>query len=255
MTLGDVFADPEVARSYRHRAPYPAETFAILERLIVEPRTVLDIGAGNGMLAREMLRFSRRVDAVDPSVAMIDEGRRLPGGDDPRLRWVIGIAEEAPLDPPYGLITAGSSLHWMDNARVMPRLARALAPSGRLAILQTDDGEREDSEHPLPELIEIYRRYSDAEHHPVLRETLAALETNGWFEREGEQRTAAVPLVRSISEYIEYLHSTSEFARVRLGQRAGRFDADVRELFARKGLTSLERQVAGVVIWGRPVAK
>jgi len=264
MSLAEVFANADVARAYRQRAPYPEETFTILERLVVEPRTVLDAGAGNGMLARPMLRFAHRVDAVDPSIAMVEEGRRSPGGDDPRLRWIVGRAEEAPLEPPYGLITAGSSLHWMDPGRVMPRFAAALAPGARLAILETDDGE-----HPLPEMLQIIERYSELSHHGDLTDTLkgirvasgcrhgsdAALEASGWFVQEGEQRTAAVSLRRSVEEYLEFLHSTSALARVRIGDRAGRFDADVRELFARHGMPSIERQVVGVVVWGRPVTK
>jgi SAM-dependent methyltransferase len=256
MSLGRVFADPDVVRSYRQRAPYPPETFTILERLLVEPRTVLDVGAGSGALARSMVAFARRVDALDPSAAMIEDGRALPGGSDPRLRWIVATAEEGLLDPPYGLITAGSSLHWMDPARVMPRFARALAPGARLAVLETDDGERDDISHPLPEILEIYGRYSGpVKHHSGQRDTLAALEASGYFVREGEQRTTSVPLRRSVEEYLEFLHSTSELARVRLGERTARFDEEVRDLFARKGLTSVDRQVVGVVIWGRPVAK
>jgi SAM-dependent methyltransferase len=266
VNLGRVFADADVARAYRQRAPYPDETFTILERLLVEPRTVLDVGAGNGALARPMTRFARRVDAVDPSVAMIAEGRRQPGGDDSRLRWIAGTAEEAPLDPPYGLITAGSSVHWMDHARVMPRFAAALAPGARLAILETDDGGP-----PLPEMLEVIERYSELTHHRDLPETLrtisrpravgcrhgsdAVLEESGWFVQEGEQRTAAISLRRSVEEYLEYLHSTSTLARTRLGDQADRFDADVRGLFARKGMSTIERQVVGVVVWGRPVAR
>lgn len=245
-TLGQVFADPAVARAYLLRAPYPDETFAILERLVVGPATVLDAGAGTGMLARGMLRFARRVDALDPSVAMMAEGSRLPGGDDPRLRWISGTAEEGPLDPPYGLITAGSSIHWMDAERVMPRFAAALAPGAHLAILETDDGE------PLPEVLEVITRYSELGHHADAPELIAALEATGRFEREGERRTAPVPLRRSIDEYIEYLHSTSTLARVRLGGRAARFDEELRALFAGHGMSSIERQITGVVVWGRP---
>lgn len=250
MSLAQVFADADAARAYRQRAPYPEETFAILEELLVEPRTVLDAGTGNGALARGMLRFARRVDALDPSVAMIDEGRRLPGGDDLRLHWIVGTAEEAPLNPPYGLITAGSSLHWMDPDQAMSRFGAVLASDARLAILETDDGE-----HPLPEMLDVIRRYSELTHHTDLPEMLVALEATGRFAREGEWRTAPVPLRRSVEEYIEFLHSTSTLARVRLGDRAARFDTELRELFARHGMSFIERQVVGVVVWGRPVAR
>ncbi|HEY8656185.1 MAG TPA: class I SAM-dependent methyltransferase [Candidatus Limnocylindria bacterium] len=250
MSLGSVFRDADVARAYRQRAPYPEETFAILAELIVEPRTVLDAGTGTGALARPMLQFAERVDAVDPSAAMIDAGRRLPGGDDHRLRWIAGTAEDAPLDPPYGLITAGSSVHWMDTERVMGRFETALARGAQLALVETDDGE-----HPLPEMLEIIRRYSELDHHADLGDTVATLEASGRFERRGERRTAPVPLRRSVEDYLDFLHSTSTLARVRLGPRATQFDAEVRALFLRNGLSFIERQVVGVVIWGRPVGR
>jgi len=248
MKLSEVFTDADVARAYRQRAPYPEETFAILEELVVGPRTVLDAGAGTGGLARRMLRFADRVDAVDPSAAMIDEGRRLPGGDDPRLRWINGTAEEAPLDPPYGLITTGQSLHWMDAARVMPRFAAALAPGARLAILEPDDGDYQLRE----EMWDVIARYSELDHHSEFPEMVAELEASGRFVREGERRTAPARLSRTVDEHLEFLHSTSTLARVRLGGRAGHFDAEVRDLFAQRGISIIERQVVGVVVWGRP---
>jgi SAM-dependent methyltransferase len=250
MTLGEVFRDVDVARAYRQRAPYPEETFAILESLLVGPRTVLDAGAGTGALARRMLRFAKRVDAVDPSEAMIQEGRRLPGGTDPRLTWIRGAAEDAPLDPPYGLITTGQSLHWMQPDRVMARFAAALAPGARLAIVETDDGD-----YPLQQdMREMIGRYSELDHHTDFPDMILGLEATGRFVREGERRTAPVALRRSVDEYLEFLHSTSTLARLRLGARAERFDTEVRELFARHGISIVEREVVGVVVWGRPVA-
>lgn len=248
MTLGEVFRNVDVARAYRQRASYHKETFTILESLLVEPRAVLDLGAGSGALAREMLRFASRVDAVDPSAAMIDEGRRLPQGSDPKLRWILGTAEEAPLDGPYGLATAGASVHWLDAARVMPRLAAALAPGAKLAIVEMDDGA-----HPLPGMLEIFRRYSELTHHRELQEVVRDLEASGHFVREGERRIAPVVVRRSLDEYVEFLHSTSAYARVQLGARAAAFDADVRALFAREGMTAIEREYVTVVTWGRPV--
>ena len=52
LKLGESFTDPEVAALYRHRPPYSPEIFAILERLLVEPRMILDAGAGTGAPAR-----------------------------------------------------------------------------------------------------------------------------------------------------------------------------------------------------------
>ncbi|HKC92351.1 MAG TPA: class I SAM-dependent methyltransferase, partial [Candidatus Limnocylindria bacterium] len=100
--LGAVWREPEVARVYRYRPAYPPPVFDILRRLIVEPRTVLDAGCGTGSLTRHMTAFAARIDAVDQSAAMIDEARRLPGGSDPRINWIVAPAETAQLEPPYG---------------------------------------------------------------------------------------------------------------------------------------------------------
>src|SRR6185437_12928782 len=53
------------------------------------------------------------------SAAMIEAGRRRPGGDNARLRWLAGAAETVPLPGRYALVTAGASLHWMDWALVL----------------------------------------------------------------------------------------------------------------------------------------
>ena len=140
MSLGEVFKDETVASLYRRRPPYPAAVFAMLRRRLVAPRTVLDAGAGTGALARGMASFAERVDAVEPSAAMIAEARRVPGGGDQRIRWIPGRAEDAPLAPPYGLITCGASLHWMDLAVVLPRFRGALAPG---AVPRFDPGNAE----------------------------------------------------------------------------------------------------------------
>jgi 2-polyprenyl-3-methyl-5-hydroxy-6-metoxy-1,4-benzoquinol methylase len=53
--LAAAFGHGGVAGAYRHRPPYPPEVFDILERIITDrPRRVLDLGAGEGALARPL---------------------------------------------------------------------------------------------------------------------------------------------------------------------------------------------------------
>jgi SAM-dependent methyltransferase len=254
MKLSEVFTDAEVARLYRRRPTYPPETFEILDRLMVEPRAVLDVGAGTGAVARRLLRYAMRVDAVDPSAAMIAEGRQLPGGDDPRLRWITGPAETAPLDPPYGLITAGTSLHWMDLDQVMPRFAAALAPGGKIAVMEVV----ETPIGPTPwndAATEIIKQYSElkADRVDSFGAVLADIEARGLFAQDGDQLTRPTKTTLTVSDWLEWMHSTSTLARVRLGDRAAQFDADLRALFDRLGLTRFEFEIKGRVVWGRPV--
>jgi hypothetical protein len=109
--LAAVFGYPGVADAYRHRPPYPAEVFDTLEQIITDrPRRVLDIGAGEGALARRV----DQVDAVELAAAMtsraylaiVDHGHR-------DLPWQAGLTEiivrhsRSPgYDPAFSLTTA-----------------------------------------------------------------------------------------------------------------------------------------------------
>jgi len=113
--VAETFQDPSVVDAYQHRPPYPDETFDILANLIHStPRRVLDVGCGRGEIARPLAALVEQVDAVDASLAMIEQGKQQPNGNHPHLRWIHSKVEDAELEPPYALITAGASLHWFD---------------------------------------------------------------------------------------------------------------------------------------------
>jgi SAM-dependent methyltransferase len=253
MKLAEVFTDRDVARAYRLRPDYPPETFTILSDLIVGPRVVLDVGAGTGAMARHLAPHVERVDALDISTAMIDEGRRLPGGDDPRIHWILGSAEDAPLEPPYGLITAGAAVHWFDEARAMPRFAAALAPGARLALAETEEEPLDASWSDA--MTRVVKRYSEVRDYRDFADVLRSLQSDGWFVREGESRTTPVRTRRTLVEFIEWQHSKATLSRIRLGDRTTAFDEEVAALFASRGVTSVEFDVVGSITWGRPVAK
>ncbi len=245
MSLGDIFADDAVANAYRRRPPYPDAVFKMLERRLVTPRTILDAGAGTGALARNMTAFAERIDAVEPSAAMIAEGRNLPAGSDRRIRWIAGRAEDAPLDPPYGLIACGASLHWMDPSLVLPRFHASLAAGAYLAIV-----DNENVHGPYREAVwAITDRYAAVAHHPETPDAIAAVQASGLFTIEGEERTAPMPFEQSVDEYIAFLHSTSVLTRAQLGERAAEFDAAVRSVFAERGIDRLRYGVVGSVTW------
>jgi SAM-dependent methyltransferase len=248
--LGRAFEDAEVARNYRYRQPYPSETFEILEGLLVEPRTVLDAGSGTGALTIGLARFAERVDAVDPSAAMLREARLRPGADNERIRWIQGTAESAPLDPPYGLVTAGVSIHWMDPVVVMPRFRESLARGGRLAIVDMDSTYGEQAWRG--EFLTLIRAFSPIPHYVEKEERVRALEASGHFVREGERRVAPFPVEQSVDDYMAMLASTSSLSRTTLAARADDFEREARAVFARHGMTSVRADVVSGVVWGRP---
>ncbi len=246
----DTFKDQRVVDAYRHRPPYPDEVFEILEGLLTdEPRTVLDVGAGSGDIARRMVNAARRVDAVDFSPYMIEQGKQLPNGDHPHLQWIYGKVEEVRLSPPYALITAGSSIHWMEWERAFPLLRSALTPHGYLALVYRRT-------LPMPwdaDLRKLRVQFSTRRDHRTSH-VVEELETRGFFHKQGEKETAPVPFFQSIEDFIEGLHSRSRFSREHMGQQqAADLDRQVSNLlwrFHQDGILPL--QVVGSVIWGIP---
>jgi hypothetical protein len=98
----------------------------------------------------------------------------------------------------------------------------------------------------------VIKEHSEVEHHVETTELMNGLRAAGRFSVEGQERTAPLAFEQSVDEYLEMLHSTSTLARVRLRDRAARFDEQIRAVFARHRLDRIRFGVIGVVIWGRP---
>lgn len=245
------FQNRSIVEAYQYRAPYPPATFELLLGLLGEgPKALLDVGCGRGDLARPIAELVERVDAVDLSLEMLEQGKRLPGGDNPRLNWIYAPAEEAPLNPPYGLIMAGASLHWMDWDVVMPRFAHALSPGAYLALVAV-------RLLPLPwgeHLREIIPRFStNKEYRPF--DLIPELEQRGLFVQHGEEYTEPVLFRQPIESYVESFHSMNGFSRGRMTpDAAATFDMEVAELVAPYALGGqLEFRVTAHVLWGTPL--
>lgn len=244
------FDDADVASAYRHRVPYPPATFDILVQLI-DPgcRVVLDVGCGEGALARPLAPRVDRVDAVDPAAPMLAVGERAPGGDHPSIRWILGRAEDVELKEPYGLVCAGASLHWMDWEVVMPRFASVLTPVGQLAIVESDDS----TVAWRDELLRLIRTYSVNPDWGGTNFDLAAeLEARDLFRLTGRQVLSGPEFVQPVNDWIESLHSHGSLSRARLGPAATRaFDDAARDLAAGDGGV-VRREARTTVVWGRP---
>ena len=247
---GEQFKDLSMVEAYQYRPPYPDEVFGILNGLITEqPRHVLDIGAGRGELSRYLIDRVDRIDAVDFSQNMIEQGKSLPNGDHPHLHWLYGRVEDVVLEPPYALVTAGASLHWMDWDIVLPRLHKMLTPNGYLAIIGHDT--RPNAWYT--ELAAIIPQFStNTKFRPY--ELVNELEIRGLFQKVGEQDTQPVPFVQSVDDYIESFHSRNGFSRERMNpEMAAAFDSEAKKILLKKypdGLLSLH--VVANVTWGIP---
>jgi SAM-dependent methyltransferase len=251
--LGPEFAeqyrDEGVARAYPSRPPYPEGVFDVLAGLLDRGTPdVLDAGAGTGDLARPLAARARRVDALDPSEAMTAVGRSLPGGDRANLRWVLGSAETGMLTPPYGLVTAGQSLAWMEWSVVLPRWKTVLTPGARVALVER----RNDDASWWPAVKAIVPRWSTNRGfrgYDLVEEVVA----RGLFVVEGRTTVEGTPGRRSVERVLDGLHSMNGLTRTRMGDAAKAFDDEVRRVLApyvHEG--QIEERVGAEVIWGRP---
>lgn len=251
--LAAMFTHPGVADVYQHRPPYPDEVFDLLTGLIsTEPSLVLDLGAGEGSLARPLAERVDQVDALDISAAMIEAGRRRPGGTHPNLRWIVGAAETAPLGGPYALVTAGESLHWMEPAPTLTRLAAVMTDGASLAMV-----ERVNYDVPWkPGLLEVIRRHSRSGSYNPDFSLTDELAEQGLYEVAGERTTEPVPFRQSVEHYLDGLHSTSSLAREHMSDaEIAEFGAAVRDLtrpYAVDGILTLA--VVAWVTWGKITA-
>jgi len=197
-----------------------------------------------------MAQRVERVDAVDWSRGMIENGMGLPGGDRPNLRWICSRVEDADLRPPYALITAGASLHWLDWDVVFPLFRDILTPRGFLAIVDRD-GPPDSWGRELGDLL---RRFStNQEYQPY--NLVDELAVRGLFHKMGERQGPVVAIRQSVDSYIESIHSANGFSRDRMEPaQATAFDSAVRRLvepYATDG--QVELQIHGTVVWGRPL--
>jgi SAM-dependent methyltransferase len=244
------FEDPGTVEAYQHRPPYPPDVFDALEALITDrPRNVLDIGAGDGALARPLSGRVDRVDAVDVSAAMLAVGACLPGGGQANLHWVLGAAETAELGGPYALVTAGASLHWMDWRPTLARLAAVMTEHAFLAIV-------DHAVHAVPwqdALREVIVRHSRSPRFDPgfsLPDELSAL---GLLEISGSAASREMPFRQSVASYIEQFHSTASLSRMWMtDQESAAFDHAVGQAVAPYAVEGmLEMRVMATITWGR----
>ena len=146
---GPYTAFAEVAGAYeRGRPGYPEEAVQWLVGL--DPRDVVDLGAGTGKLTRALVGLGHRVTAVEP----LDEMRAELEAALPDVHAVAGRAESMPLpDSSADAVTSAQAFHWFDHDDALPEIVRVLRPIGRLALVWNSRDDRDPWMARLSEII------------------------------------------------------------------------------------------------------
>ncbi|BBA99508.1 putative methyltransferase [Actinacidiphila reveromycinica] len=116
----------------RYRMGPPAQSLDWLLPADLGP--VLDLGAGTGLLTRQLAERAAEVVAVEPDARM----REVLARSCPQATVLEGTGEHIPLpDARVDAVTISAAWHWMDPAVALPEIARVLRPGGTLCVLYT----------------------------------------------------------------------------------------------------------------------
>ena len=247
------FKNRSVAEAYELRPPYPEETYRILLSLLGELQgRVLDVGCGTGKIARSLVNHIEGVDAVDFSQEMIRVGKSLANGNHPNLQWINGHVEEVQLCPPYRMVTAGASIHWMDWNMVFPRFKEVLTTDGYLVII---DGDRPVGAPWHDAELSLIRKYSTNKHYKQI-DLVQELADRRYIHLIGDKRTAPVNFSQPLKDYVQSFHSRQSLSKEGMGEKNVRaFDTKLSDVLSDfvddRGF--LNFQVETRVTWGKPL--
>jgi SAM-dependent methyltransferase len=247
-SMGVRFGSQRVAETYLFRPAYSKEVYKTLLGLLRDqPRALLDAGCGPGKITFGLVDHVDRVDAIDPSEEMLRVARSFPNSRDPKIRWACARAEDAELHPPYGLIVAGASIHWMDLDRVLPKFGRALSPGAFLAVLDGDapiapPREAEQTHFMLDFLERREGRRPQWWANAAERMGLPIL-THPAFERTGSRVTQPIEVSQSIDDFLRCEHSRATWSEAVLGE------GDTREFDAQMTRILTPHTVSGVLTY------
>ena len=247
------FKNRSLAETYELRPPYPEETYKILLSLLGEsPGRILDVGCGPGKIARALVDHVNGIDAVDFSEEMIRVGKSLVNGKHPNLRWINGPVETVQLYPPYDMVTAGASIHWMEWEVVFPRFREMLTTDGYLVIIDGDCPVRSpwhDAE------LSLIHKYSTNRHHERI-DLIQELVNRGHLHLIGDKKTTPVSFSQSLTDYVQSFHSRESMSKEHMGEENVKaFDAELSHVLSDfvddEGFLTF--QLEARVTWGRPL--
>ncbi|CAN5213089.1 hypothetical protein BH23GEM2_BH23GEM2_22280 [soil metagenome] len=114
---------------------------AILEAVLASgPAAVLDVGCGEGWLARALSESGIDVAGIDSSPPLIEKARELGGGHFEVLAYDELVASQDTLRGPFDAIVCNFSLFTDDLAPVLTALAARLSATGTLFIQTANPG-------------------------------------------------------------------------------------------------------------------
>jgi ubiquinone/menaquinone biosynthesis C-methylase UbiE len=250
----------------RYRAGYPEEFFDHLQvRFALDgTQRVLDLGCGTGQIAIPLAPRVKRVYAVDPEPAMLEEGNRhAKQHDTNNIDWIRGDSNHIDVLnlPELAIVTIGAAFHWMDRTAVLANLDQLVSSGGAVVIAS---GGPPDTRTPPPwetTIAEIRARYLGSErragsttyshpaegHADVLRRSaFSAVDTVTWTRTLDRDLDSVIGLQFSFS-YSAPAQFTSE-------QQRAKFEIELRNTLSAANPSGVFREqiTTEAIIGSRP---
>jgi ubiquinone/menaquinone biosynthesis C-methylase UbiE len=230
MSIREPFS--ESAAYYRFRAPYAPEALAYVRDVFQLDNTsrALDLGCGIGTIAVPLSRMVGAVVAVDPSEAMLAEGRRSAreAGRN-NIDWRCARAEDIVAGfGAFNIVTMGQSFHWMQRDVVLDHLASVIVEGGGIALISPGRRRPQESWEVLAN--EVLARYighrlrhaqmnPEPENEPALRRSRAFSQFTS--------REFVMNFERDVPSIIGHIYSMSTSPRSAFGERIASFERDL----------------------------
>ncbi len=255
--LGEAFQEADVARCYALRPPYAPALYESLFGKVAGRDRALDLGCGPGKIATVLADHFGQVVALDSSAAMLAAGRAADAGRHANIRWTRSRAEDYHWTGRYDIVTAGTSIHWLDHSRVFPKIANC---AKTLAVITGDEpapppcGQEAWSVFLRPWLARLATSNPGVcrEYDPAAIEWKAKRH-EAWMDISGREQFAFT-FRQSIADFIESQHSRATWSRAVMGNvLAKEFDQGLADLVrpcAMEGV--LELHMMSELSWGTP---
>ncbi|GAA1555518.1 class I SAM-dependent methyltransferase [Actinomadura kijaniata] len=117
---------------WNHNTHYHPLLLAAMPRGCVQ---ALDVGCGDGLLARRLARRAQWVTGVDRSPEVIARARRLSEGFDNVTFVAADFLGYEPPEDGFDFVCSVAALHHMDFAAGLSRMRDLLRPGGSLAVV------------------------------------------------------------------------------------------------------------------------
>jgi SAM-dependent methyltransferase len=235
----------------RYRLGYPSRLIRRVVALLgLKPGdSVLDLGCGPGLLALPLAREGLKVTAVDPEPEMLNTLQEAAKTAHLAVATRQGSSFALPPEiGPFRLVVMGRAFHWTDRAATVAALDKRILTGG--AIVLFEDDHPNTVENRWRKLLdEVANRYGAGDE-PHRRARASA----DYRSHESILLDSAFPALESLGVIVEraltaddilgYAWSLSVTAPRKLGERAGAFEAELRQALAQLSPEGNFREIA-----------